>query len=47
MYSMAYFGIQKMEVTFEPQKTFPSDSYLADSIRVIERMMDEVQIIYG
>ncbi|KAH7715957.1 CRE-PTR-13 protein [Aphelenchoides avenae] len=41
MYTFAYFGVQQMETTFEPQKTFPMDSRLQDSLRVIDRIYNQ------
>ncbi|KAI1720216.1 patched family domain-containing protein [Ditylenchus destructor] len=38
LYIFAYFGIARMEVTFDPQKTFPADSPLKESMRIITRI---------
>lgn len=43
---MAYFGVKRMAVSFDPQKTFPQDSYLSESIGVVERMMEEVKFLF-
>lgn len=41
LYVFAYFGCRRMEVSFEPQKTFPTDSRLQDSVRVINRILTQ------
>ncbi|KAH7706826.1 CRE-PTR-13 protein [Aphelenchoides avenae] len=38
LYVAAYFGMQKIQTTFEPQKTFPSDARLQRTIAAIERV---------
>jgi hypothetical protein len=42
-YALSVLGIDRMEATFEPQKTFPADSALQTSIGVINRVMTEVR----
>uniref|UniRef100_A0A7E4UPX2 SSD domain-containing protein n=1 Tax=Panagrellus redivivus TaxID=6233 RepID=A0A7E4UPX2_PANRE len=38
LYVLSYFGARQMDATFEPQKTFPSDSYLQYSIRGVNKV---------
>lgn len=38
------FGIAKMNVTFDPSKTFPSDSPLVDSLRIVTDIYKQVNL---
>jgi hypothetical protein len=43
-YIAAFFGIGKMEASFEPRKMFSGDSPLQKSLAIINRAMEEVSI---
>nr|CAD2200595.1 unnamed protein product [Meloidogyne enterolobii] len=38
-YILAYFGINQMETSFIPERTFPGDSPLQDTIKIFNRIM--------
>jgi len=42
LYIFSYFGARKIQATFQPKKSFPSDSALVDSTRVLNRIYSEV-----
>ena len=42
LYSLSFFGAMKMRTTFEPQKTFPLDSPLQDSLRIVDKVLVQV-----
>uniref|UniRef100_A0A915LP09 Uncharacterized protein n=1 Tax=Meloidogyne javanica TaxID=6303 RepID=A0A915LP09_MELJA len=38
-FGVAYFGINQMETSFIPERTFPGDSPLQDTIKIFNRIM--------